>query len=100
MVELSEDKGSLCVVFSGLVCSCGVCLVVGRAVALLWRGPRVVPVPRLLFILAASIRLRLRGCGRATLRVFGEGPKVNLSRRGAASIYVSFLGASYFCLPL
>ena len=34
------------------------------------------------------------------LRVFGEGPKVNLSRRGAASIYVSFLGASYFCLPV
>ena len=46
------------------------------------------------FIFAASIRLRLRGCGRATLRVFGGGPKVNMSRREAASMYATFLCAS------
>ena len=78
---------------------------VGRAVSLLWRGPRVVPVPRLLFIFAASIRLRLRGCGRATLHVLSTSlwglPKVNMSRRVAASMYANFLCASscsYFFL--
>jgi len=101
LARASSDRAFLAALLRGFLSppaytlsGAGVCLVVGRAVALLWRGPRVVPVPRLLFILAASIRLRLRGCGRATLRVFGGGPKVNMSRREAASMYANFLCAS------